>query len=70
MQSEWDADINPHTFGPLVFDKEFRNMQRKKAATSTNVGGQTGSLHVEECKLISTSQPSKKPSPSDSKTST
>lgn len=34
-----DPDINPHTYGHLLFGKEARNTHRKKAATSTNSAG-------------------------------
>jgi hypothetical protein len=39
-----DVDINPHTYGHLVFDKEARNTSwKKKTPSSINTR-----LHVEE----------------------
>jgi hypothetical protein len=45
------TEINPHTYGHLIFDKEAKSTQwKKKKASSTNNAGLTGRLHVEECK--------------------
>ena len=54
-----DPEINPHTYGHLIFDKEDKIIQWKKEASSTNGVGLTGGLHVEECKLIHTYHPAK-----------
>ena len=45
-----DPEMNPHTYGHLIFDKEAKTIQWKKAF-STNGAGTTGSYHVEECEL-------------------
>jgi hypothetical protein len=47
-----DTEMNPHTYGHLIFDKEAKTIQWKKSAFSTNGVGSTGSQHVEKCKLI------------------
>ena len=48
-----DPEMNPHTYGHLIFDKGAKTIQwGKKKAFSTNCAGTTGSYHVEECKLI------------------
>jgi hypothetical protein len=46
-----DPEMNPHTYGHLIFDKEAKTIQWKKAF-STNGAGSTVSYHVEECKSI------------------
>ena len=47
-----DPEMNPHTYGHLIFDKGAKTIQWKKTAFSTNGAGLTGGYHVEECKLI------------------
>jgi hypothetical protein len=47
-----DPEMNPHTYGHLIFDKETKTTSGKKTAFSTNGAGSTGDQHVEECKLI------------------
>ena len=43
-----DTELNPHSYGHLIFDKETKTIQWKKiAAYSTNGAGLTASLHVE-----------------------
>lgn len=41
-------DIDPHTCGHLIFEEEDSIDNGKKTPYSTNDGGQTGWLHVEE----------------------
>ena len=43
-----NPDINPHTYGYLIFDKEGKNTQWGKTASSINGAGKTGQLHVKE----------------------
>jgi hypothetical protein len=47
-----DPEINPYTYGHLIFDKGAKTIQWKKDSISTNGAGTTGGNHVEECKLI------------------
>jgi hypothetical protein len=47
-----DPEMNPHTYGHLIFDKRAKTIQWKKRAFSTNGSGITGGYLVEECKLI------------------
>jgi hypothetical protein len=42
-----DSEMNPHTYGHLIFDKGAKTIQWKKAF-STNGAGTTGNYHVEE----------------------
>ena len=41
-------EINPSTYGYFIFDKEGKNIQWGKTASSINGGGKTGQLHVKE----------------------
>jgi hypothetical protein len=46
-------EMNPHTYGHMMFDKGAKTIQWKiKTAFSTNGAGTTGGYYVEECKLI------------------
>ena len=47
-----DPEMNPHTYGHLIFDKRAKTLQWKKTAFSTNGAGTTGAYHAEECELI------------------
>jgi hypothetical protein len=47
-----DPEMNPQTYGQLIFEKELKPSSGKKTAFSTNGSGTTGSYHVEECELI------------------
>ena len=40
-------DVNPSTYGQLIYDKGRKNIQWKKAS-SINGAGKTGTLHVKE----------------------
>jgi hypothetical protein len=37
-----DPEMNPHTYGHLIFDKEVKPSSGKKTAFSTNGAGSTG----------------------------
>ena len=39
-------EINPCTYGYLIFDKGVKNIHRGKIASSINGAGKTGQLHV------------------------
>ena len=41
-------EINPHTYGYLIFDKGGKYIQRKKTASSISGIGKTVKLHVKE----------------------
>jgi hypothetical protein len=43
-----DSEINPYTYGHLIFVKEAKTIQWIMKASSTNGPGLTGCLHVEE----------------------
>jgi hypothetical protein len=47
-----DPELNPHTYGHLIFDKGAKTIQWEKTAFSTNGAGTTGGYHVEEFELI------------------
>ena len=41
-------EINPFTYGYLIFDKGGKNISGAKIASSINGAGKTGQLHVKE----------------------
>ena len=41
-------EINPCTYGYLIFDRGGKNIQWDKTVSSKNGAGKTGQLHVEE----------------------
>jgi hypothetical protein len=43
-----DPEMKPHTYSHLIFNKDAKNMQWKKKASSINSAGLTGCLYVEE----------------------
>jgi hypothetical protein len=43
-----DPEINPHTYGHSILERESKAMEWKKKAFSTNAAGLIGGLHVEE----------------------
>ena len=42
-----DPEMNPHTYGHLIFDKGAKTPSGKKTVFSTNDAGSTGGQHVE-----------------------
>jgi hypothetical protein len=65
-----DSEINTHTYGHLIFERELKTPSGKKTAFSTNGAGSTGGWHVEECKSIHSYLLVQSSSPSESRTST
>jgi hypothetical protein len=65
------SEMNLHTYGHLIFDKEAKTIQwKKKRAYSRNGAGSVGGLHVEECKLIHSHLLVQSSSPRESSSST
>lgn len=59
-----DPDINQHTYGDMIFDKEARNKHTgRKAAFSANGAGKTGCLYEKQCKLMHHYYPAENTSP-------
>ena len=42
-------EINPHTYGQLIFDKGGNNIQWEKAVSSASGVGKVGQPHVNQC---------------------
>jgi hypothetical protein len=45
-----DPELNSHTYGHLIFNKEAKNIHLKKDSIVS--AGSNSSQHIEECKLI------------------
>ena len=41
-----NPEINPYTYGYIIFDKGGKNIQGAKTTSSVNGAGKTGQLHV------------------------
>ena len=49
-----DPEMNPHTYGHLIFTRELKPSSGRKTAFSTIGAGTTGCYRVEECESIHT----------------
>jgi hypothetical protein len=65
-----DPEMNPQTYGHLIFEKGAKTIQWKMTAFSTNGAASTGDYHVEECKSIYSHLLVQSLSPSGSRTTT
>ena len=48
MERIMNPEINPHTYGQLICDKEAKNIQGEMLVSSTNGVGKTGKPHTEK----------------------
>jgi len=65
-----DTEMNPHTYGHLIFDKGVKSFNGRNIAFLTSGACSTGGKHVEECKLTHPYCPGQRLSPSGSRAST
>ena len=42
-----NPELDPQTYGQLIFDKAGKNIQQKKTVSLTNGAGRTGQQHAE-----------------------
>ena len=47
MEQDREPEINPHTYGQLIFDKGGKNIKWEKVS-STNGAGKVGQLHANQ----------------------
>lgn len=43
-----NPEINPHIYGPLIFNKDVENMQWEKSGLINNWAGKTEYVHAKE----------------------
>ena len=48
MEQNREAEINPDTYGQLIFDKGCMNIKWEKTVSSASGAGKTGQLHVNQ----------------------
>jgi hypothetical protein len=65
-----DPEMDPHTYGHLIFDKGAKPSSGKKIAFSKNGAGSTVGHHIEEWELIHSYLLVQSSNPSGSRTST